>query len=139
LLEQKENELFFCPEKGNVAFSSALDCWAFNLTIFSRKLAQKFGMNPKVLQKFLWGDYYYSEKKVFRKPCHERHRPMFVQFVLDPVISEYRKHLQDADISSATEVREARTKVKNQLCKWMPMEKGILGMVVQHLPSPPEA
>lgn len=39
LLEQKENELFFCPEKGNVAFSSALDCWAFNLTIFARKLA----------------------------------------------------------------------------------------------------
>jgi hypothetical protein len=93
----------------------------------------------KVLQKFLWGDYYYSEKKVFRKPCHDRHRPMFVQFVLDPVIGEYRKHLQDADVSSATEVREARTKIKNQLCKWMPMEKGILGMVVQHLPSPPEA
>ena len=39
LLEQKENELFFCPEKGNVAFSSALDCWAFNLIIFARKLA----------------------------------------------------------------------------------------------------
>lgn len=96
-------------------------------------------MNPRVLQKFLWGDYYYSEKKVLRKPCHDRHRPMFVQFVLDPVIGEYRKNLQDADVSSATEVREARTKVKNQLCKWMPMEKGILGMVVQHLPSPPEA
>jgi hypothetical protein len=39
LLEQKETELFFSPEKGNVAFSSALDCWAFNLTMFSRKLA----------------------------------------------------------------------------------------------------
>jgi ribosome assembly protein 1 len=48
-LEQRENELFFCPEKGNVAFSSALDCWAFNLTMFSRRLAQKFGMNPRVL------------------------------------------------------------------------------------------
>lgn len=35
LLEQQENELFFCPEKGNVAFSSALDCWAFNLTGFA--------------------------------------------------------------------------------------------------------
>ena len=63
---------------------------------------------------------------------------MFVQFVLDPVISEYRKHFLEADVSSASEVREARTKVKNQLSKWMPMEKGILGMVVQHLPSPPE-
>jgi ribosome assembly protein 1 len=61
--------LFFCPEKGNVAFSSALDCWAFNLTIltiFSRKIAQKYGMNPRVLQKFLWGDFYFAEKKVFK-------------------------------------------------------------------------
>ncbi len=49
VLEQRENELFFSPEKGNVAFSSALDCWAFNLTIFARKLAQKFGMNPRAL------------------------------------------------------------------------------------------
>lgn len=49
VLEQRENELFFSPEKGNVAFSSALDCWAFNLTIFARKLAAKFGMNPRVL------------------------------------------------------------------------------------------
>jgi hypothetical protein len=95
-------------------------------------------MNPRVLQKFLWGDYYYAEKKVFRKPRHDRHRPMFVQFVLDPVMAEYRKHFDVIDTSSAVEVREARTKVKNQLSKWMPMEKGILGMVVQHLPSPPE-
>jgi ribosome assembly protein 1 len=61
--------LFFCPEKGNVAFSSALDCWALNLTIltiFSRKIAQKYGMNPRVLQKFLWGDFYFAEKKVFK-------------------------------------------------------------------------
>lgn len=49
ILEQQENELFFCPEKGNVAFSSALDCWAFNLTGFSRKIASKLGMNPRKL------------------------------------------------------------------------------------------
>jgi ribosome assembly protein 1 len=129
-LEQKENELFFCPEKGNVAFSSAMDCWAFNLTIFARKLAAKFGMNPRVLQKFLWGEYYYSEKKVFRQPRHDRHRPMFVQFVLDPLLAEYRKHFDVIDSSQAGEVKEARIKVKAQFTKWMPMEKGILGMVV---------
>jgi ribosome assembly protein 1 len=128
--------LFFCPEKGNVAFSSAMDCWAFNLTIFARKLAAKFGMNPRVLQKFLWGEHYYSEKKVYRQPRHDRHRPMFVQFVLEPLLAEYRKHFDVIDNSSAVEVKEARIKVKNQFTKWMPMEKGILGMVVQHLPSP---
>ena len=96
-------------------------------------------MNPLVLQKFLWGDYYYSEKKVYRKPCYEQHRPMFVQFVLEPLIAEYRKHFAPIDSSSAVEVKEARTKVKAQLTKWMPMEKGILGMVVQHIPSPATA
>jgi hypothetical protein len=64
---------------------------------------------------------------------------MFVQFVLEPLISEYRKHFANIDDSSAVEVKEARAKVKNQLSKWMPMEKGILGMVVQHLPSPKES
>lgn len=86
MLEQRENELFFSPEKGNVAFSSALDCWAFNLTIFARKLAAKFGMNPRALQKFLWGDYFYADKKVTKKPKYEGQKPMFVQLVLDPVI-----------------------------------------------------
>jgi len=61
---------------------------------------------------------------------------MFVQFVLDPLLAEYRKHFDIIDGSSAVEVKEARQKVKNQFTKWMPMEKGILGMVVQHLPSP---
>lgn len=49
LIEKKENESLFSPEKGNVAFASAIDCWAFNLTGFSRILAQKFGMNARVL------------------------------------------------------------------------------------------
>ena len=93
-------------------------------------------MNPRVLQRFLWGDYYYSEKKVFRQPKHDRHRPMFVQFVLDPLLGEYRKTFDAIDVSSAVEVKEARMKIKAQFTKWMPMEKGILGMVVQHLPSP---
>ena len=129
-LEQKENELFFCPEKGNVAFSSALDCWAFNLTMFSRKLAQKFGMTPRGLQKFLWGDYFYADKKISKVAKYENQKPMFVQLVLEPLIAEYRKHIDPIDTSSVIEVREARSKIKAQLTKWMPMEKGILGMVV---------
>lgn len=112
MLEQRENELFFSPEKGNVAFSSALDCWAFNLTIFARKLAAKFGMNPRALQKFLWGDFFYADKKVTKKSKYEGQKPMFVQWVLDPVIQEYRKHLDSVDTSSVVEVREARNKIK---------------------------
>jgi ribosome assembly protein 1 len=93
-------------------------------------------MNPRALQRVLWGEYYYSEKKVFRAPRHERHRPMFVQFVLEPLIQEYRKQLDVIDTSNTVELKEACQKIKALLSKWMPMEKGILGMVVQHLPSP---
>lgn len=59
-IEKIENEAFFSPEKGNVAFSSALDCWAFNLNGFAHKIAQKMGMNARALQKFLWGEFYWS-------------------------------------------------------------------------------
>jgi hypothetical protein len=35
-------------------------------------------MNPRALQKFLWGEFYYADKKVTRKPRNDKHRPMFV-------------------------------------------------------------
>jgi hypothetical protein len=37
---------------------------------------------------------------------------MFVQLVLDPVIAEYKKHIDPIDTSSVVEVREARAKIK---------------------------
>lgn len=79
-LEQRENEMFFCPEKGNVAFCSAKDCWAFNLTTFARKIAPRFGMNPRILQQYLWGDFFYSstEKKIYKTAKYENSRQMFV-------------------------------------------------------------
>lgn len=69
-------------------------------------------MNPRVLQKFLWGEYYYSNKKVTRIPVNDKQKPMFVQLVLEPLIAEYRKHLDPIDTSSQVEVREARAKIK---------------------------
>jgi len=38
-LEKREQQSFFFPEKGNVAFSSAYDCWAFNLPGFIPNVA----------------------------------------------------------------------------------------------------
>ena len=63
---------------------------------------------------------------------------MFVQFVMEPLIAEYRKAFS-GDMSNYTEYKEARNKIKTLFSKWMPMEKGILGMVVQHIPSPLKA
>ena len=48
-----EEAFFFAPEKGNVAFSSAVDRWAFTLREFAEIYAQKVGFNPKSLCSFL--------------------------------------------------------------------------------------
>jgi len=52
----------FSPDKGNVAFASAYDNWAFTLDSFAPKIAKTLGMNPNALKKFLWGQYYYNTK-----------------------------------------------------------------------------
>lgn len=38
-------EWTFSPEKGNVIFASALDCWGFGLVRFSNMWARKLGVN----------------------------------------------------------------------------------------------
>lgn len=54
---------------------------------------------------------------------------MFVQFVMEPLVAEYRKAFS-GDMTSTTEYKEARNRIKSLFSKWMPMEKGIMGMVV---------
>jgi len=40
---------------------------------------------------------------------------------------------------SSAKIREAHMKIKERLQKFMPVELGILKMVIEHLPSPIEA
>lgn len=79
-IEQAENEHFYSPEKGNVAFASAYENWAFTLDSFAPRIAKQFGMNPRALKNFLWGKYYYlqKEKKIVKKPPTPESKEMFV-------------------------------------------------------------
>ena len=82
-VEQKEQELFFMPEKGNVAFSSAFDCWSFTLPSFMPFLAKMpgfAGVQPRKLVKFMWGQYYWNAKKKepSKKPVGNNYDEMFV-------------------------------------------------------------
>ena len=43
MIEEKENEYYFDPIKGNVIFCSALDCWGFTLNTFADILSKKMG------------------------------------------------------------------------------------------------
>jgi ribosome assembly protein 1 len=80
IIEKRENECFFSPEKGNVAFSSASDCWSFTLTGFAKRIAPKLGMNARALQRFLWGEFYYrqSDKKILKVAPTPESKVMFV-------------------------------------------------------------
>ncbi len=64
--DREESEMQFAPEKGNVLFASAFDCWAFSLVEFSAFYAKKLGMSAKALQRCLWGEYYYHPKTQVR-------------------------------------------------------------------------
>lgn len=92
-LEAAELEFLFSPEKGNVVFASAVDNWGFSLDTLCPRIAKQFGMNAKVLKKFMWGQYYYisKTKKIVKVAPRDDSMEMFVQYALAPLISEYRK------------------------------------------------
>ena len=58
ILEEKEKNFYFSPNKGNVIFTSATDNWAFTIDTFVDIFAKKYGTKKEVMQKVLWGDYY---------------------------------------------------------------------------------
>jgi elongation factor 2 len=52
--------ILLAPERGNVAFGSGKDCWAFTVTKFARIYSKKFGMEFEKLMPKLWGDNYFN-------------------------------------------------------------------------------
>lgn len=128
----------FYPETGNVCFSSAIDCWSFTLPGFIPNIAKKLDMVPKVLLKFIWGEYYYdpSEKKISKTPPGDNAKIMFVSMIMNPLVERYNKFFDEETKHNTALLREKHSVVKEKFSKLMPMEHGILKMVVDHLPSP---
>jgi hypothetical protein len=64
-------------------------------------------MNPRALQKFLWGSYYYStsEKKIKKMPPNPESKEMFVQFVMEPLTKEYKKFFNSDIVVNSAEYR----------------------------------
>ena len=103
-----EHSLFvewtFAPEKANVVFISALDCWGFGLIKFANIWSKKFGINKDMLQKYLFEDYAYNpvEKKLVPcDPSKPNIAPMFVKMILEPIWQLYDRAIfqNDADKS----------------------------------------
>lgn len=154
---EDDEEDTFQPQKGNVAFVCALDGWGFGIHEFAEFYASKFGYSVAALQKGLWGPRYFIPKTrmiVGKKqlPESSKARPMFVQFVLEPLWEVYQGALKpEGDKSLIEKVvknynlsvpqRELQNKdpkvvLQAVMSRWLPLSDAILSMVVKCIPNP---
>jgi len=154
---EDDEEDTFQPQKGNVAFVCALDGWGFGIHEFAEFYASKLGASAAALQKALWGPRYFNPKTkmiVGKKGIGggNKARPMFVQFVLEPLWQVYQAAL-DADgnkgmiekviksFNLSVPVRELQNKdqkvvLQAVMSRWLPLSDAILSMVVKCMPDP---
>lgn len=92
--EKDDEDIYFAPEKHNVIFASAIDGWAFTIRQFAGIYEKKLGVKKEVLEKVLWGKYYFDPKT--KRVISEKHlkgrnlKPMFVQLVLNNIWAVYQ-------------------------------------------------
>ncbi|VVA98625.1 unnamed protein product [Arabis nemorensis] len=156
LLEDDE-EVTFQPQKGNVVFVCALDGWGFGISEFANFYASKLGASATALQKSLWGPRYYNPKTkmiVGKKSLSagSKTKPMFVQFVLEPLWQVYEAALDSGgdraflekvikSFSLSIPPREFQNKdpksvLQSVMSRWLPLSDAVLSMAVKHLPDP---
>ncbi|CAN0842523.1 Elongation factor-like GTPase 1 [Linum grandiflorum] len=162
-LGEDDKEDTFQPQKGNVAFVCALDGWGFTTKEFSEFYAEKFGISSsEKLQTALWGAKYFipKTKMIVGKKFLEagdgssssnKARPMFVQFVLEPLWQVYQsvskpggdKVLEKVIKSFKLNIpqRELQNKdpklvLQSVMSRWLPLSDSVLSMVVRCMPDP---
>lgn len=82
----------FEPEKGNVVFCSAYDCWGFSINRFAFYWAKKLSINKNILLKHMFDDFGYNPttKKIIKvDPYNPQIKPMFVSMILEPLWQMY--------------------------------------------------
>lgn len=148
-----DSALYFTPESGNVVFCSAFDGWAFSIGDFSSTYAERLEIPREELDKVLWGDFYYNSKKKCAVPGAQEKakKPMFVQFVLENIWNLYDIIAVRKDKDKLPGIAEklgiklsprdlkmgdAKSQIKAVLGQWLPVDKSVLHMVVQHVPQP---
>jgi len=142
------------PEEGTVGFGSGLHSWGFTVLRFARQYAKKFGIAEKKLMKKFWGDNYFDQdaKKWTNKPVGKNGTKLvrgFVNFILKPIQNLFTSVLEEKKavyeglceklgVIIPKERREERGKplLKAIMQAWLPASEALLGMIINHLPSP---
>ncbi|XP_071558659.1 elongation factor-like GTPase 1 [Temnothorax nylanderi] len=153
LEELDDSNLYFCPEQGNVLFTSAIDGWGFGIKEFAKIYSNKLGFSDKVLRKTLWGDFYINSKtkRIMKGAQEKAKKPLFVQLILDNIWALYETIVirKDKDklptiaeklnIKLTTrDLRHTDTKAQLQaVCsQWLPLAQNCLNMVCENVPAP---
>lgn len=146
----------FAPEKGNVIFASAYDCWGFSTGKFATIWAQKLGVSRSVLLQYLFEDYSFNSKTKKVVKCSTESDvcsvPMFASMVLEPIWQLYITCVKENNPTKASKmaargmgielpprelnVREPRLTLQAILRRWLPLPDAVLRMVVRSVPSP---
>mmetsp|Transcript_42535 Transcript_42535/g.49673 ORF Transcript_42535/g.49673 Transcript_42535/m.49673 type:complete len:103 (+) Transcript_42535:944-1252(+) len=61
---------------------------------------------------------------------------MFVQFVMEPIVAEYKKEYAEFESMDSSDLSKARTNLSATLRKRIPIDTCMFNMVVNRLPSP---
>jgi len=151
----------FSIARGNVAFGSAIDGWAFRPEAFADLYADKLGCSAAALCKAFSGDWYYHPKTkriVSRKVAGDKLKPLFVQCILEPIWKLYTTAdnekngiLVEKDLSALARAlkvdvserdlanTDRRMALQAIMRAWLPMSQTLLEMVAHCVPSPPQA
>lgn len=148
----------FQPQKGNVAFACALDGWGFCIDQFADLYAAKLGASSTVLKKALWGNHYFIPKTkmiVGKKAAGSKAKPMFVQFILEPLWQVYESALEGNQGRGMLEKviksmnltipprdlqhKDPKVVLQAVMSRWLPLSSTILSMSIQCLPDPVSA
>jgi elongation factor 2 len=145
------------PAKGNVAFGSGKDCWAFTLKVMGEIYAKVLNCEVKQLMERFWGDNFYdAANKMWRfegtTKDGKQLKRAFAQFIMDPIIQiaraamqndyeKLKKMLTKLNIIMDTAEWELRDKHLNKciMQKWINAADAIMEMMIIHLPSPAKA
>ena len=109
-LENEESKSFFDPVNGNVAFTSAIDCWGFTLADIAKLAAPNLKIHPKKIQKHLWGDFYLDVNGNFQ-PALSGQTTLFELLCAKMVIDVYMKNITPEVLKDEKKLNAARTKI----------------------------
>eukprot|EP00457_Paulinella_chromatophora_P001177 gb/GEZN01001179.1/.p1 GENE.gb/GEZN01001179.1/~~gb/GEZN01001179.1/.p1 ORF type:complete len:897 (+),score=182.94 gb/GEZN01001179.1/:117-2807(+) len=159
-------DLTVWPQQGTVGFGAGLMGWGFTLPQLARLYNRQFGLSEKKMSKKLWGDHFWdaSKQRWQTSPTTRSGRVLkrgFCLLVWEPLQTLFKagaaagqegsaakegravldKFLLKQGLALSSEERALPSKklLKTILQAWIPADRALTQLIVQHLPSPDRA